>query len=74
MNRSEPNWPKMAKDSTSSRPWASLYAHYNTLAYAKWHTQQHHDSSKANHKSGHLPNSWKSPPLPQNSWDNPPTH
>ena len=25
-------------------------------------------------KRGQWPNSWKSPPLPQNSWNNPPTH
>ena len=31
----------MMEDSTSSRPWASLYAHCNTLA--KWHTHEHHD-------------------------------
>ena len=25
-------------------------------------------------RSGQWPKSWKSPPLPQNSWNNPPTH
>ena len=34
------NWletirPKTVEDSTSCRPWASLYTHYNTLTYAK---------------------------------------
>ena len=28
----------MVRDLTFSRPWASLYTHCNTLAYAKWHT------------------------------------
>ena len=31
----------MMENSTSSRPWASLCAHCNTLA--KWHTHEHHD-------------------------------
>ena len=72
----EPTKPKMVEDSTFSGPWASLYAHCNILAYAKWQTHRCHDSSKANHKrpkSGWRPNSQKSPPLPQNSWNNPPT-
>ena len=46
----EPTWPKMVEDSTFSRLWASLYAHYNTLAYAKGHTHQPHDSSEADHR------------------------
>ena len=44
----EPNRSKMADESTSSSPWASLYAHCHTLA--KWHTHRHRDSSKADHK------------------------
>ena len=67
--------PKMTEDLTSSRPWSSLYAHCNTSA--KWHTHGHHDSSESDHKrskSGQWPNSWKSLPLLQNSWKNPPTH
>ena len=35
------------------------------------------DSSEVKHqrpKSGPWPSSWNSPPLPQNSWDNPPTY
>ena len=35
INWLEPIRSKMAEDSTSSRPWASLYTHCNTLAYAK---------------------------------------
>ena len=46
----EPTWPKMVEDSTSSRLWASLYAHYNTLTYAKGHTHQPHDSSEADRR------------------------
>ena len=41
---------KMAEDLTSSRPWASLYAHYNALAYSKWHIHQHHDGSETNYE------------------------
>ena len=68
---------KMVEESTSSGPSTSLYAHCNILAYAKWHTHQCHDNSKADHKrpkSGQWTNSWKSPLLPQNTWNNPPTH
>ena len=76
INWLEPIRPKMAEDWISSGPWASLYAHCDTSA-TKWHAHQHHDSSEANQKwpkSGRWPNSWKSLPLPQNSWNNPPTH
>ena len=38
----------MADESTSTSPWASDYAHFNTSA--KWHTPRLHGSSKANHK------------------------
>ena len=43
---------------------------------AKWHTQRHHDSSKADHKrpktgSGPIPGNL---PPTKNSWKNPPTH
>ena len=72
INWLEPIRSKMAEDSTSSGPWASLYPHFNTLA--KWHALRHHDSSEADYKrpkSGQWPNSWKSPPHPQNSWSNP---
>ena len=44
---------------------------------AKWHTHRRHDSSKTHHKrpkNEQWPNPWKSLPLPQNSWNNPPTH
>ena len=30
----------MVRDLAFSRPWASLYTHCNTLAYAKWHTHR----------------------------------
>ena len=69
----EPTRPKMAEDSTSTRPWASFYTHCNTSA--KWHTYGYH-SSEADHKrpkSGQWHSSWKSPPLPQNKRNNPPT-
>ena len=46
----EPSRSKMAEDSPSSRPGASLYVHCSTLAYAKWHPYRHHDSSEPNHK------------------------
>ena len=62
----------MAEDLTSSGPWATQYAHCNTLV--KLHSHQHHDSSKADHKrlkSGWWPSSWKFPHLLQNSWNNP---
>ena len=35
---------------TSTRHWASVYAHCNISACYKWHTHRHHDSSKADHK------------------------
>ena len=44
---------------------------------SKWHTHQCHGSSEVNRKrskSGWWPNSWKSPSLRQNNWNNPPTH
>ena len=69
--------PKVAENSTSSRPWASLYTHCNILAYAKWHAHRCHDSSKADYekltKNEQWLNSWKSQPSSQNSWNNPPT-
>ena len=67
---------KKADRSTSTRPWSSIYAHHNTSA-SQWHTQGRHDSSKANHqrpKSEWWPNSWKSPLLSPNRWNNLPTH
>ena len=60
--------------------WATdrLSTHTRTIhQWAKWLAQRHHDSSKAGHKgpkSGQWPNSWKSLPLPQNSWNNLLTH
>ena len=72
INWLEPTRSKMAEDLTYSWPWASLYAHCNTIAYAKQHTHRCHDSSEA--KRGWWPNSWRSPPLPQNIWNNPPTY
>ena len=69
--------PKVAENSTSSRPWASLYTHCNILAYAKWHAHRCHDSSKADYekltKNEQWLNSWKSQPSSKNSWNNPPT-
>ena len=44
---------------------------------AKLHNHRCQDSSQAHHqrpKSEQCPNSWKSPSLPQNSWNNPPSH
>ena len=73
----EPTRSKILEDSTPGRPWASLYTHCNGLPYAKWHPHRNDDSSEADHKrpkSGWWPNSWKSLPLPQNSWNNPPTY
>ena len=57
-HRTYKNWleltrSKVAEESSSSTPWASLYAHYNTLAYAKWHTPQHHDWYQTNHSLAH---------------------
>ena len=46
-NPLEPTRSKMAEDSTSLRPWASFYAHCNTLA--KWYAHRRHESSQANH-------------------------
>ena len=43
----------------------------------KWHTHRCHDSSNVDHKrpkNGQWPNSWKSLPLSQNSWNNPPSY
>ena len=70
--------PKMAGDWTSG----DLEPHYMLTVihqHANWLTHGHHDSSEVNHKrpkSGWWPISWKSPPLPRNSWikNNPPTH
>ena len=64
----------MAEDFTSRRPWASLYAHCNTLA-SEWHIHRSHDSSEVNQqrpKSGQRPISWKSPHVSPNSWNTPP--
>ena len=55
----EPTGSKMAEDATPSWPWASFYAHCDTLA--KWHTQQCHDSPEANHER---PTSGWWPPTP----------
>ena len=38
------NWPKIAEDLTSNRPWASPYTHCNILAFAEWQANQCHDS------------------------------
>ena len=54
------NW-KMVDESTSARPWASVYILTVTHQEAKWHNLRGHDSSKA--KSGWRPHSWKSAPL-----------
>ena len=54
----EPTRSKMAKDLTSSEPWALLYTHYNPLA-AKWYTHQCCDHSEANRKKSKSgPVSW----------------
>ena len=73
INKLESNVSKMTDKSTSD--WTMILSQQ-----AKWHSQRRHDSSKAlskkkkKKKSGQWPNSWKSPPFPQNSWNNPPTH
>ena len=75
INWSESTRSKMAEELTSNRPQTSVHTHCNTEACAKWH--RCHDSSQINHKrpkSEWWPNSWKSLPFPQNSWNNPPTH
>lgn len=62
----------MVESATACRPWASLCTHCNILPYAKRHAHRRHDSSAADHKrpkSGQRPSSWKSLPLPQNSWN-----
>ena len=41
---------------------------------AKWHTHRRHGSSEVSHQSGHWLKPWESLPLPQNSWNSPPTH
>ena len=51
-NLIQPTRPKMAEDVIPCRPWASLYAHCNTLAYDEGHAQQRHDSSEADHYQG----------------------
>ena len=58
-----------------TKRWAGLRDWRATAS--KWHTHQGHGSSEVNckrSKSGWWPNSWKSPPLRQNNWNNPPTH
>lgn len=50
-----------------------MRARCNILADAKGHAHRRQDSSKAEHKTPKcrgVPNSWKSLPLPQNSWSN----
>ena len=56
---------KMAEMLTSTRPWASVYP---------WQAPQQAKADQKRPISGPWPNSWKSPPLSQNSWSNPPTH
>ena len=66
---------KMAEDSTSRGPWASLWPYYNILG--KWHTHRCQDNSETNHKmlkSGWWPSFQKSRSLPSSSWNKPPTH
>ena len=48
INRLGPTRSKMAEDSTSNRPQASVYAHINALA--KCHTHRCHNWSKTDHK------------------------
>ena len=71
-----PRGPKELDTTEQLIDWA--HTHTRTIhQWAKWLAQRHHDSSKAGHKgpkSGQWPNSWKSLPLPQNSWNNPLTH
>ena len=79
INWLESNGSKMASKWTSTRPWSSglQYTSIVTHQQAKWHAQRCPDSSKTNPqrpKSRWWPNSWKSLPLPQHSWNNPPTH
>lgn len=46
-NQLETTTPEMAENVTSGGPWASWYAHCNTLACAKQHTYMHHVNSKS---------------------------
>ena len=62
---------------TFSKFRALFYAHCNALAYARWHTRRPQGGSESDHerpKRGQWSSSWKSPPLPWNSWNNPPSH
>ena len=65
----------MAEDSASDlEPYYMLTVKYQ---HAKLHTHRCHDSSEADHKkskSWQWPSFWKSLPLLQNSWNNPPVH
>ena len=66
----------MMDDLTCSRSWASLYAHCNILALTS-DTPTSAMTVAADHQrlnSRQWPSSWKSLPLSQNSWNNPPLH
>ena len=58
------NWSDLAAAAAAS----SLWAHWNILAYAKWHIQWHHDCSERESQKG------GSGLIPQNRWNNPPTN
>ena len=70
----EPNGSKIASKLTSTRPWASVYAHCNTSASYMTAHRHHEGSNHQRSKCGWWPNSWKSLPLPQNSLNDPATH
>ena len=70
-------WCASVQGIAKSQRGLSNWTELSTLAYAKWHTHQHHHSSEADHQrqnSGQWPNSWKNLPLPRNSWNNPSSH
>ena len=66
INQLESNGTKMAD---KTRPWSSI---------SKWNDTPRGALTVPRHcqkpRSGRWPKSWKSPPLPQNSWTNPSTH
>lgn len=58
-----PTRSKMAKDSTSSKPWASLYAHYKILASTITHPPElwRFQGQSSMSEGGLWPNYWKYP-------------
>ena len=73
----EPIRLKMVEDLTSSKPWTSLYAHCNTLAYMLNDTPTSAMTvprlTIKGQKLGGDPIPGNRHPFPWNSWNNPPT-